>query len=259
VGERTEYKPGTFSWVELATNDPSGAKRFYGKLFGWEAEDMPAGDAGVYTMCRLRGSYVGAMMEQGEQERGMGIPPHWNNYVTVDDVDAATKRATELGANVAAGPFDVMEAGRMSAIQDPVGAYLCLWQPRDHIGASLVNEAGAFTWNDLNTADPDTAREFYEALFGWTYEKVDSDEVDYWVMRNGDRTNGGLMRMDAEGAPSFWLPYFAVENVDDAAEKTASLGGSKHAGPIPVPSGRFSVLADSAGAVFAVSEGEFDD
>jgi hypothetical protein len=258
VGERTEYKPGTFSWVELATTDPDGAKRFYGDLFGWSTEDMPAGESGVYTMCSLDGTYVGAMMHQGDQEREMGIPPHWNNYVTVDDVDARTERASELGATVAAGPFDVMEAGRMSAIQDPTGAFLCLWQPRDHIGAGRVNEPGCLTWNDLNTPDADTGREFYEALFGWTYEKIDTDEVDYWVMRNGDRTNGGLMKMP-EGAPSFWLPYFAVESIDAATEKATANGGGKHAGPITVPVGRLAVLNDPAGAVFAVYEGEFDD
>ncbi|HEX8053517.1 MAG TPA: VOC family protein, partial [Thermoleophilaceae bacterium] len=256
MGERTEYKPGTFSWAELATTDPDGAKGFYGGLFGWEAQDMPAGESGVYTMCSLRGSYVGAVMEQGEQEREMGIPPHWNNYVTVDDVDASTARASELGATVAAGPFDVMEAGRMSAIQDPTGAFLCLWQPRDHIGASLVNEPGCLTWNDLNTPDPDTAREFYEALFGWTYEKMDSDEADYWITWNGERTNGGLMRMETEGAPSFWIPYFAVEDVEAATEKATSSGGGKHKGPITVPVGRFSILHDPAGAVFAVYEGK---
>ena len=55
MGKREHYEPGTFCWVDLATTDPAGAKTFYRELFGWEAEDMPAGEAGTYTMLRLDG------------------------------------------------------------------------------------------------------------------------------------------------------------------------------------------------------------
>jgi predicted enzyme related to lactoylglutathione lyase len=58
MGKRERYEPGTFCWVDLATTDPAGAKAFYGGLFGWEAEDMPAGEAGTYTMLRLHGDEV---------------------------------------------------------------------------------------------------------------------------------------------------------------------------------------------------------
>ena len=44
MGARTSYPHGTFSWVDLATTDPEGAKAFYGRLFGWEGDDMPAGE-----------------------------------------------------------------------------------------------------------------------------------------------------------------------------------------------------------------------
>ena len=55
MGKRECYEPGTFCWVDLATTDPAGAKAFYGELFGWEAEDIPVGEAGAYTMLRLDG------------------------------------------------------------------------------------------------------------------------------------------------------------------------------------------------------------
>jgi uncharacterized protein len=259
MGERSEYRPGTFSWADLATTDPDGAERFYGELFGWQAEEVPAGEGGFYAMCRLNGSSVAAIGKQPDEQRGMGIPPHWNNYVTVASVDESAKRAGELGATVPFPPFDVLEAGRMAVIQDPTGAHLSIWEPRDSIGATRVNEPGCLTWNDLNTPDPDTAREFYAALFGWAFEKMPSDEVDYWVIKNGERSNGGMMGTQQSGVPPFWMPYFAVEDVERTAEQAASAGGGKHAGPIEVPSGRVSVLHDPAGATFAVAEGEFDD
>ena len=45
-----EHAPGSFCWIELATTDGPGAKKFYTELFGWEAQDNPIGPDMVYTM-----------------------------------------------------------------------------------------------------------------------------------------------------------------------------------------------------------------
>src|SRR5919204_723087 len=100
MGERTDYEPGTFSWVDLGTTDPEAAKAFYAGLFGWEFEDVPVGDEATYTMCRLDGRDVCAIASQNQQERDQGVLPHWNNYLTVDDVDARAPRVTELNGNL---------------------------------------------------------------------------------------------------------------------------------------------------------------
>lgn len=257
MGERTEHKPGTHSWVDLATTDPDDAKRFYGELFGWSYDDLPVGDGVVYTMCKVGDSQVAALNAQQEDERNMGVPPHWNNYVTVEDVDATATRVKELGGNVLVEPFDVLTAGRMLVLQDPTGGILCGWSPRESIGATRVNEPGCLSWNDLVSTDPDAAREFYGALFGWRYEEMDGS--GYFVCFNGDRSNGGLMKTPVEGMPSFWYPYFAVESVDAAKEQIESGGGAISMGPQEVPAGRFVVASDPQGAAFAVFEGEFDD
>ena len=261
MGERTQYEPGTFSWADLSTSDPDAAKRFYGALFGWDYDDLAAGEGMTYTMARLDGHNVAALSAQTEQDKRHGIPPHWNNYVTVDDADARAAKAAELGGTVLAEPFDVMDAGRMAVIQDPAGAIFMLWVARDNIGASLVNVPGALTWNDLTTPDPEGAIEFYGGLFGWRAEKIEGAPVDYWVWFNGERTNGGMLRLgeDMAGVPPFWMPYFAVDSVDAAVERIDAGGGRKVAGPNDVPQGRFAVCADPQGAAFAVFAGEFDD
>jgi predicted enzyme related to lactoylglutathione lyase len=261
MGERTRYDPGTFSWADLSTSDVEGAKRFYADLFGWEAEDMPAGEGITYSMCRLDGRNVAAIAEQREDEERHGIPPHWNNYVTVENLDARTEKARELGANVLAEPFDVLDAGRMTVLQDPTGATFMLWEPREHIGAGIVNEPGCLTWNDLSTPDPDAAREFYGALFGWRAAAIDAPGADYSVWYNGDRTNGGMLRIteQMQGVPPNWMPYFAVESVDETVQAIESGGGTRVAGPNEVPNGRFVVATDPQGAHFATFEGQFDD
>jgi predicted enzyme related to lactoylglutathione lyase len=262
VGQRSEYKPGTFCWADLATTDPDAAKEFYGDLFGWEAEDVPTGDdGGVYTMLKKGDDQVGALFAQGPSEREQGIPPHWNNYVTVEDVDAVLEKAGELGGEALGDAIDVMEAGRMGVIQDPNGGIVCVWQPKETIGATRVNEPGCLCWNDLTTKDPDAAEKFYTELFGWRTEKLDTDEVDYRVIFNGDRSNGGIVKPpdDMGDIPPFWTPYFAVESVDDTLEKAKEAGAEVMAGPLDVPQGRFVVLRDPGHAVFAVYEGNFDE
>jgi uncharacterized protein len=262
MGERTSYPPGTFSWVENATTDQHGAKSFYAQLLGWEYDDNPVGDDVVYSMAKLGDKFVAAISPQMGDEREQGVPPHWNNYVTVEDVDAVAGRVTALGGQLLAPPFDVLDVGRMAVLMDPTGAVLCLWQPRRHIGAGLVNVPGALTWNELATRDPDTAKTFYGELFRWGFESV-GEGVPYWVIRNGDRSNGGIRLIGDElpaEVPAHWLPYFVVEDVDAALEKVTANGGQVLAPKMSVTeTGSFAAVRDPAGAVFAIYEGHVDD
>src|SRR4051812_32935953 len=263
MGERTAYTHGTFSWVENATTDQDGAKSFYAKLFGWDYDDSPVGDGVYYSMAKLGDSFVAAIAPQQEDERAMGVPPHWNSYITVDDVDAVSGQVEELGGTLHAPPFDVMDVGRMSAFSDPNGAVAYLWQAKRHIGAGLVNSPGAFCWNELGARDPDVAQQFWSSLLGWEFERIDAAPIDIWTIRNAGRSNGSLRRMGDEtpaDVPSYWLAYFAVDTID-AATDTASRAGGKTVVPKMAAGGvnSFAVLSDPAGAVFGVFEGELDD
>jgi predicted enzyme related to lactoylglutathione lyase len=255
MGERTSYPPGTFSWAELATSDADAAKSFYSTLFGWDYDDNPIGDGQVYSVARREGKRVAALFASEQ-------PPHWNCYVTVASVGDATARAAELGGNVISEPFDVMDLGRMAVIADPSGAALCLWEPRTNNGAELVNTPGALTWNDLVTPDPDAAAGFYGALFGWTTEEL-PDAGGYRVIKNGERTNGGIMPLDPQGmgaaTPPSWMPYFGHEDVDRVVDEIGGLGGRVFNGPVRMPGGSIAVLGDPQGAVFAVWTGQYSD
>jgi predicted enzyme related to lactoylglutathione lyase len=256
MGARTSYPPGTFSYVELVTSDADAAKAFYNSLFGWEYEDTPIPEGMTYTMASRDGRQVGALFASDEQ------PPHWNCYVTVASADDAAERARESGGTVVMEPFDVMELGRMAVVVDPTGAALCLWEPKSHIGASLVNTPGALTWNDLITPDPEGAAEFYGKLFGWTTEEI-PEAGGYRVIRNGERANGGMMPLDPErmGAdvPPNWMPYFGHEDVGRVVEEVGGLGGQVYNGPMRMPQGSIAVLGDPQGAAFAVWTGQYED
>jgi predicted enzyme related to lactoylglutathione lyase len=168
MGTREKYEPGTFSWAELATTDGDAAKAFYGKLFGWDYDEEEApGGGGVYSMAKVEGRYVGAIFQADG-------PPRWNSYITVGDVSETVEKAREAGATIHADPFDVGESGRMAVIQDPTGGVFSVWEPKEHIGAQLVNAHGALTWNDLMTYDVGKAAEFYTELFEWEVAEVDA-------------------------------------------------------------------------------------
>jgi len=252
MGERTSYPPGTFSWVDLQTSDPEAAKVFYSGLFGWDYDDVPVGDGAVYSMAQLQGHSVAAL--GGRQDES--IPPHWNCYVTVADVDASAARAAELGATLLAEPFDVFDAGRMAVFQDPQGAVLSIWQAKENIGAGLVNVPGALTWNDLISPDVAGSAAFYSELFGWDIQELAPGE--YWSIANGANRNGGMMPMPPGSHPA-WNLYFAVEDVDATLARARELGGDTVMGPMEVPNGgRLAVLRDPQNAVFSVLTGELD-
>ena len=71
---QTEHAPGSFCWIELATTDGPGAKKFYGEIFGWEAQDNPMGPDMVYTMLKLNGKDVGALYQKGEAMKRRADP-----------------------------------------------------------------------------------------------------------------------------------------------------------------------------------------
>jgi predicted enzyme related to lactoylglutathione lyase len=259
MGERTSHDPGTISWTDLATTDADAAKAFYSGLFGWEYDDQPAGEGVIYSMAQLGGRAAAAISPQQPDEAAQGIPPHWNVYVTVADVDAASAAAGEAGGTVLAGPFDVMEVGRMSVISDPAGAILCLWQAKESIGAEIVNVPGALAWADTATTDPAASQAFYSAVLGWSFQKM-SEDPPYWVIFNGERSNGGMTK-PPPGVPSNWFPYFGVDDVDATIESARAAGGNPFIGPIDVPNGgRFALIMDPQGAAFAVlSSDNYDD
>ena len=258
MGQRTRYEPGTFCWVGLATSDPPAATSFYASLFDWQAEELPTGGAGTFTLLRRHGGEVALLYRQTPEARAAGAPPHWTSYISVDDVDATAARAGELGgAAVFREPFDVLDAGRVAAIRDPTGAIVSLWQPRSRIGATLVNDVGALCWNELVTEDVERARSFFSALFGWDCRTRDTG---YVAIRNGGSLNGGMRRrLDHErGSPPNWVPYFTVTSARDSARHAEELGGRILLPAMHTRCGRVAVIADPQGAAFAVFQGETD-
>ncbi len=247
----TKYTPGSFCWVELMTSDTNAAKKFYTQLFDWGVDDAPTGEGTFYHMLKLKGKTVGGMYQGGKEQKN--VPPHWNCYVAVENVDESVKMVEKLGGKTLMPPFDVFEVGRMSAAQDPSGARFCLWQAKN-VEPTLVMEPGAMCWNELGTTDEKSATKFYSQLFGWGTKPIPST-LPYTVFSNRGSDIGGMYTLTKEmkGVPPNWMPYFAVADCDASDRKVASLGGKQVIPPTDIPNtGRFAYERDPQGAMFAI-------
>ena len=249
----SQYAQGTPNWVDLQTTDQSAAKQFYASLLGWRYDDNPMPQGGVYSMAALNGDTVAAIapMPPGAPE---SMPPMWNTYIAVDDVDAAVDKVGPAGGQVLMGPVDIGEAGRMAFVADPTGPAVGLWQANRHIGATLVGETGAPIWNELITDNPESALAFYEAVVGLTHSTVEMAPGQNYTLLKVEGTDvGGCMEPPMPGVPNHWHVYFAVDDADATATKAAEGGGQVMLEPFDIPSvGRCAVLTDPQGAVFSV-------
>ena len=249
--QRSSYTEGTPNWVDLQTNDTEGAKAFYTSLFGWSYDDQPM-PHGAYSIAQVEGEPVAAIAPQSQQMAADGVPPVWNTYIAVDDVDAAAARVADAGGTLAMEPFDVMDAGRMAFVIDPSGAPVALWQAHGHIGAGLVNEPGTLAWNELTCDDLEAALPFYEAVVGLTARTEPMGDQEYTLLCVGEDMAGGATTPQMAGVPNHWHVWFAVGDADATAAAATAGGGRVLMEPMDMPIGRIATLADPQGAVFSV-------
>ena len=244
---RDGYPVGVPCWIDTSQRDLGcGAKDFYGGLFGWEFQEWPSGR---YLVASLDGLDVAGIALQPDDE------PSWNTYIQVDSAEWATADALQLGGKVLVQPFDVADAGRMSVIADPMGAVFCMWEPKGHNGAQLVNAAGSWNWSDLYTPDPSLTEPFYRSLFGWDAAPVQFGEITATMWRRpgyGDalekRDPGIRERHEKAGAPegftdavawlmqsdgpARWHVTLSVDDTDASVARAAELGAEVRRGAV---------------------------
>lgn len=270
------YIPGVPCWVDTTQPDPQAAVEFYGGLFGWQLEDsMPPEAPGNYFIARVDDKDAAAVSSP------MGEAPPvatWNTYVWVESADDTAARVGEAGGTVLVEPFDVMEAGRMAVCADPEGAVFCLWQGARHRGAEHVNAHGGLNFNNLNTRDPERAKRFYGAVFGWGTIPLGPSEA--WTLPGYgeflETLNPGTIERAKElGAPEgfwnvvaslnpiaaeepdtppHWGVTFGTDDADATAARAKELGATVLADPFDAPWCRMTVIQDPQGAVFTASQ-----
>lgn len=260
MSERDGFPPGVPCWVATIQPDPDAAAAFYGELFGWRFED-----AGGFLVARLRGKDVAAVTPL-PPDLDPPPPAGWITDIWIESADEVAEKARSAGGSVLAEPFDG-PAGRVTVIADPAGAALGATERREHRGAQLVNEPGAWSMSFLSTPDPEGAKAFYGALFGWRGESFDFGGATAYLWRLEGFVGGEpqqpvprdvvatMMPLDGDD-PAHWGVDFWIDDLDAAVERAARAGGSVITPQYEIPGApmKEAVIADPAGAALSLTE-----
>lgn len=247
-----KFAHGQFCWVDLNAHHMEAAREFYEQFFGWTSELAVTEGGPPYAQFFLNGNVVAGCGQMDESMKLQGIPPVWNSYINVDDVDEVVAKVEQLGGQIAVPTMEVGEFGRLAFVVDPTGAFVGLWQGNKHIGATMVNEPGSFCWNELATKDIDSAMSFFAAAVGWSYKENNDSVGPYQIIHCSSGENGGMMQMTAEWGeiPPHWTVYFTVGNLEESCQRLKDLGGAVHHGPFETPVGPIAICQDPQGAMF---------
>ena len=247
---------GKFFWYDLMTTDTDAARKFYGDVVGWGAQDSATPGAD-YTLFTMNGRGVVGLMPIPEQARSAGARPSWRGYIAVDDVDQATALLAQEGGKVHRPPCDVPEVIRFSVVADPQGAiFLIAKGLMENALPELPKDAlGSVGWRELYAGEWEAAFTFYEKMFGWT--KADAVDMGpmgtYQLFATGDTPVGGMMTKPDVIPVPYWGYYFNVPAIDAAAGRVTAGGGTIVHGPHQVPGGQWIVRCmDPQGAFFAL-------
>ncbi len=114
---------------------------------------------------------------------------------------------------------------------------------------------GSLVWFEIPADNPERAKKFYGALFGWTIEKFPG-VTDYWHIDTGggdDTPDGGLMVRKCQEQPI--TNYVNVKSVTESMAKVDKLGGKICMPKTAVPQmGFFAVCQDTENNRFALWE-----
>src|SRR5881296_2568608 len=161
--------------------------------------------------------------------------PAWADLSTTDAAAGKTfysklfgwqpeDQGPDAGGTVALEPMDVLGQGSMAVFQDPIGAFISVWQPAKMKGFDVTNQPNSFAWAELNGRGVEKTKPFYKKVFGWgdKTSPMGEGQPPYTEWQLGGESIGGGMEMGKDmptSVPSFWLVYFGVADVDATAKK----------------------------------------
>jgi uncharacterized protein len=256
---------GDFIWYELLTSDAGAAGDFYGKVIGWTstASGQPGMDYRFFSSGDGSdtkdgvGGYMAITPEMAEH----GARPAWVGYIAVDDVDTSLESITRHGGSVLMPAMDLDGVGRMAMVADPQGAPFYVMRgasdETSYSFAAMEPKVGHCAWNELSTTDPEAAKAFYGAQFGWTKDG-DMDmgpmgKYEFLKASDGRFALGAVMPKMPEMPVSAWSFYFRVPDIDAAVETVKASGGTLLMEPVEIPGGEYSLNAlDPQGAAFGL-------
>lgn len=264
----SSMSPGSVVWFEIGTSDTAVVRDFYGSVLGWtfETDQDSSTDGRVYT----RVIAPGAPWPMGAIEQGGACGEVINLSVLSADVHDDVERLEKLGATVVVPPTAVGEVTVFARLRDPLGNTFALFSrtasqaleeraaaTEEHIEqAAHAPVPGGFAWFEIGTTDPQATREFYEAAFGWRFEKDDSagGKPYFNVFTGNEWPSGGMYdHSTGPGGTDYTMPSFLVTDVAATVARSTAAGATVEHGPDDNPDGLvFARLTDPKGNRFGL-------
>lgn len=251
---------GSFCWQQLNTTDLAAAEAFYSKLFGWKTRGEDVGAFGPIALVKNADQDIAGLMPMPE---GAGSQSHWLSYVRVEHIDADFAKMQALGGKAFVPPTAIPGLGRIAVFADPGGALLAMLEQGAAADPSkpAPTGPGSFCWFECTSREDEACIAFYTNLFGWSTSSMDMGPAGtYTVFHNNGEQVAGLMPMKGDDwppdMPAHWMPYVAVENVDETYLRVEACGGEGCVPPTDIPGiGRFAVIDDGCGAYLSIFQG----
>jgi predicted enzyme related to lactoylglutathione lyase len=112
---------------------------------------------------------------------------------------------------------------------------------------------GSFVHLELNTDDIDRAKEFYQQLFGWNYLEWPMGDSIYWGVKTPEPPGGGIQTKPMPHAPTQWVPYISVEDINDTVARARSAGAEIIVDFMKVgDAGEMAIVRDPTGATIGL-------
>ena len=113
-------KPGSIVHVELHSADPAKTKSFYGEVFGWKFEDIPAMN---YTTWKAANAPAGGIMKALE-----GRPPQVLNYILSSSIDRTVEDIRDAGGVVIQPKMEIPGQGWWALFSEPGGTMMAIYE-----------------------------------------------------------------------------------------------------------------------------------
>lgn len=243
---------GKFVWADLVTDDVPGAKRFYGRLFGWTF-----GEVGAYTIATNGDEAVCGMFHR-ERPHDRPAAARWFGYISVADVKAAKESVVSAGGHVLSPPHFAPKRGEQAVFADPEGAVFGVVHSSSGDPPDYLAEPGDWIWITLLSRNAAAAADFYLKVGGYEiWPSAGTGHLSDYVLASEGYARATIRTPAGTNPPvePTWLLFVRVTNVTESVTLARQLGGQVRIEPRPdLARGRVAVITDPTGADIGILE-----
>jgi predicted enzyme related to lactoylglutathione lyase len=118
------------AWLEIGTDQPAAAERFYGDVFGWTFADDKDSTSADGTAYRIVTTTADTGLAQGGLfATGGTVPNYAVFYVLVADVAETCRQAEAAGGKVLVAPTTAPDGLTFAHLLDPSANHIGVYTP----------------------------------------------------------------------------------------------------------------------------------